>query len=132
MMSKMENSNWILWLLGAVGIGGIVYLLLKNKSNKKLLLAEEVDKLTLHFVDDYFRNTFSTVEENNPAIKPVLIKMSGELFENNSSDYKFFGLVYYNTETKTVIEANAKYIKVKSIDVHLKAAFGDKDVIIYE
>ena len=133
----MEN-NWI-WVAvgGAVALLGAAYYFTNKKEDgveEPLLQVEEMDKLTLAYVSDYFKKSYEAVKEVHPKVIPVVLKVKGDVFGNvfgnNDADSLFFALTYYNKDTEEILEDNAKYIKTKSIDVNLKDAFGDKDMLV--
>lgn len=133
MSDKMEN-NWIWIAVGTAALLGAAAYYFTNKKEdgveEPLLQAEEMDKLTLAYVSDYFKKSYKAVKEVYPNVQPVVLKVKGDVFGNNDADSLFFALTYYNEDTKEILEDNTKNIKTKSIDVNLKDAFGDKDMLI--
>lgn len=133
MSDKMGNN--LIWVaVGAAALLGAAYYYFTNKKEdgveEPLLQAEEMDKLTLAYVSDYFKKSYKAVVEAYPNVQPVVLKVKGDVFSNNDADSLFFALTYYNEGTKEILEDNTKYIKSKSIDVNLKDAFGDKDMLV--
>lgn len=128
------DNNWILIAVGAaVVIGGAAYYFVSNKPKEEANLlpqAEEMDKLTLTYVEDYFKQSYASVKKTTPNIKPIVLRAKGEMFGNNDTESLFFALTYYNEDTKEILTDNSKYIKVKSIDINLKDAFGDKEMLV--
>lgn len=128
------DNNWILVAIGAaVVIGGAVYYFASNKKEETAevpLKAEEMEKLTFAYVEDYFKKSYVPVKEANPNVKPIALRVKGDIFSNNDTESLFFLLTYYNEDTKEILTDNTKYIKAKSIDVNLKDAFGDKDMLV--
>lgn len=132
MSDKMEN-NWIWVAVGAAALLGAAYYFTNKKEDgveEFFLQAEEMDKLTMAYVSDYFKKSYKAVKEVYPNVKPVVLKVKGDVFSNNDADSLFFSLTYYNEDTEEILEDNTKNIKTKSIDVNLKDAFGDEDMLV--
>ena len=131
MSEKMEN-NWIWVALGAAVVLGGVYYFIREKGAKEPLVAEDMDKLTLAYVEDYFKKSYAPILKDKSNIQPIALKVKGDIFSNNDEESLFFALTYYDKDTEEILEGHTKYIKAKSIDVNLKDAFGDKDMFIFK
>lgn len=124
----MESNNWILALAaGAALVGVSIYLLRKRR---KTIDVETVDTLTLYYVKNYFKNNYKPIVETTPNIVPVLLKSDGKTFNDNSTEYSYYILTYYNRDTEEILENDTKYIRAKKLDTNLTDAFGDKDMLI--
>ena len=115
----------------AVVLGGIAYLLLRKKDYKQPeseLKQEKLDKLTLHYVREYFLKQEINISENKPVM--LAIKKSSE---NNfgidfEEGFEYFVLTYYNENKGEILSDNTLVITTKQLDSNLTDALGDKEM----
>ena len=109
----------------AVVLGGIAYLLLRKKDYKQPeseLKQEKLDKLTLHYVREYFLKQEINISENKPVM--LAIKKSSE---NNfgidfEEGFEYFVLTYYNENKGEILSDNTLVITTKQLDSNLTDA----------
>ena len=117
----------------AVVLGGIAYLLLRKKDYKQPeseLKQEKLDKLTLHYVREYFLKQEINISENKPVM--LAIKKSSE---NNfgidfEEGFEYFVLTYYNENKGEILSDNTLVITTKQLDSNLTDALGDKEMLL--
>lgn len=117
----------------AVVLGGIAYLLLRKKDYKQPeseLKQEKLDKLTLHYVREYFLKQEINISENKPVM--LAIKKSSE---NNfgidfEEGFEYFVLTYYNENKGEILSDNTLVIATKQLDSNLTDALGDKEMLL--
>jgi len=86
--------------------------------------------IILYILEDYFKKSYAPILKDKPNIQPIALKVKGDIFSNNDEESLFFALTYYDKDAEEILEGHTKYIKAKSIDVNLKDAFGDKDMLV--
>jgi hypothetical protein len=119
--------------LSAVVLGGIAYLLLRKKDYNQPeseLKQEKLDKLTLHYVREYFLKQEINISENKPIM--LAIKKSSE---NNfgidfEEGFEYFVLTYYNENKGEILSDNTLVIATKQLDSNLTDALGDKEMLL--
>lgn len=116
----------LLGILGffAVGIGIIIAI--TNKFSKKLYNVKEVDILKMEDVIRFFKKKeiFDKLKSNDNFIA-VAIK------ENKKDYYNILCTIYDKNKEKVLdIDNCALMFKAKDIDIDLKNAFGNKDMIV--
>lgn len=116
----------LLGILGffAVGIGIIIAI--TNKFSKKLYDTKEVDILKMEDVIRFFKKKeiFDKLKSNDNFIA-VAIK------ENKKDYYNILCTIYDKNKEKVLdIDNCALMFKAKDIDIDLKNAFGNKDMIV--
>lgn len=119
--------------LSAVVLGGIAYLLLRKKDYNQPeseLKQEKLDKLTLHYVREYFLKQEINISENKPIM--LAIKKSSE---NNfgidfEEGFEYFVLTYYNENKGEILSDNTLVIATKQLDSNLTDALGDKEILL--
>jgi hypothetical protein len=117
----------------AVVLGGIAYLLLRKKDYNQPeseLKQEKLDKLTLHYVREYFLKQEINISENKPVM--LAIKKSSE---NNfgidfEEGFEYFVLTYYNENKGEILSDNTLVIATKQLDSNLTDALGDKEMLL--
>lgn len=117
----------------AVALGGIAYLLLRKKDYNQPeseLKQEKLDKLTLHYVREYFLKQEINISENKPVM--LAIKKSSE---NNfgidfEEGFEYFVLTYYNENKGEILSDNTLVIATKQLDSNLTDALGDKEMLL--
>ena len=117
----------------AVVLGGIAYLLLRKKDYNQPeseLKQEKLDKLTLHYVREYFLKQEINISENKPVM--LAIKKSSE---NNfgidfEEGFEYFVLTYYNENQGEILSDNTLVIATKQLDSNLTDALGDKEMLL--
>ncbi len=117
----------------AVVLGGIAYLLLRKKDYKQPeseLKQEKLDKLTLHYVREYFLKQEINISENKPVM--LAIKKSSE---NNfgidfEEGFEYFVLTYYNENKGEILSDNTLVIATKQLDSNLTDALGDREMLL--
>ena len=117
----------------ALVLGGIAYLLLRKKDYKQPeseLKQEKLDKLTLHYVREYFLKQEINISENKPVM--LAIKKSSE---NNfgidfEEGFEYFVLTYYNENKGEILSDNTLVIATKQLDSNLTDALGDKEMLL--
>ena len=117
----------------AVVLGGIAYLLLRKKDYNQPeseLKQEKLDKLTLHYVREYFLKQEINISENKPIM--LAIKKSSE---NNfgidfEEGFEYFVLTYYNENKGEILSDNTLVIATKQLDSNLTDALGDKEMLL--
>lgn len=117
----------------AVVLGGIAYLLLRKKDYNQPeseLKQEKLDKLTLHYVREYFLKQEINISENKPVM--LAIKKSSE---NNfgidfEEGFEYFVLTYYNEKKGEILSDNTLVIATKQLDSNLTDALGDKEMLL--
>jgi hypothetical protein len=117
----------------AVVLGGIAYLLLRKKDYKQPeseLKQKKLDKLTLHYVREYFLKQEINISENKPVM--LAIKKSSE---NNfgidfEEGFEYFVLTYYNENKGEILSDNTLVIATKQLDSNLTDALGDKEMLL--
>lgn len=120
-------------LSSAVVLGGIAYLLLRKKDYKQPeseLKQEKLDKLTLHYVREYFLKQEINISENKPVM--LAIKKSSE---NNfgidfEKGFEYFVLTYYNENKEEILSDNTLVIATKQLDSNLTDALGDREMLL--
>ncbi|CCY75941.1 hypothetical protein EPJ64_05575 [Brachyspira aalborgi] len=108
----------------AVGIGIIIAI--TNKFSKKLYNVKEVDILKMEDVIIFFKKKeiLDKLKSNNNFLA-VAIK------ENKKDYYQILCAIYDKSKEKVLdIDNCALMFKAKDIDIDLKNAFGDKDMIV--
>ena len=113
-------------LASLVVIGGVVYLLKKKRKIK----IEHVEKLTLHYVKEYFIKHEKNIIENKPiilSIKKTSDNNYGIIFEEG---LEYYLLTYYSESKEEILEDNILIVATKELDSNLMDAFGNKDMII--
>lgn len=113
-------------LASLVVIGGVVYLLKKKRKIK----IEHVEKLTLHYVKEYFIKQEKNIIENKPiilSIKKTSDNNYGIIFEEG---LEYYLLTYYSESKEEILEDNILIVATKELDSNLMDAFGNKDMII--
>ena len=120
----------LLGVLGffAVGIGIIIAF--ANKFSKKLYDTKEVDILKMEDVIIFFKKKEvfdKLVSDNN--LMAVAIK---ETIKENKKDYYKITLTLYDEKTEDILNIDNCILafKAKNIDIDLKNAFGNKDMIV--
>lgn len=113
-----------------VVLGGIAAYLLLKRNTKKVseLKQDKVEKLTLHYVKEYFVKQGVSLKDNKPVM--VLIKESNDYGIVFEEGFKYFALTYYNESKGEILEDNTLIVATKEIDSNLKDAFGDKEMIV--
>jgi hypothetical protein len=117
----------------AVVLGGIAYLLLRKKDYNQPeseLKQEKLDKLTLHYVREYFLKQEINISENKPVM--LAIKKSSE---NNfgidfEEGFEYFVLTYYNENKGEILSDNTLVIATKQLDSNLTDALGDREMLL--
>ena len=117
----------------AVVLGGIAYLLLRKKDYKQPeseLKQEKLDKLTLHYVREYFLKQEINISENKPVM--LAIKKSSE---NNfgidfEEGFEYFVLTYYNENKGEILSDNTLVIATKQLDSNLTDALGAREMLL--
>ncbi|MBV7440057.1 hypothetical protein KRX57_01350 [Weeksellaceae bacterium TAE3-ERU29] len=125
----MENtSKIILGLIGVAIVAGAVYYYYKNSQEE--IKKEEVDKLTLRYIKDYFQRQ----EKPTTNLKAIVLKVdntNGEAFRLYN-DFPYYVLTYYNEQTREILTDNTLIVKANTLETNLLDAFGDKDMLILE
>lgn len=117
----------------ALVLGGIAYLLLRKKDYNQPeseLKQEKLDKLTLHYVREYFLKQEINISENKPVM--LAIKKSSE---NNfgidfEEGFEYFVLTYYNENKGEILSDNTLVIATKQLDSNLTDALGDREMLL--
>ena len=87
-----------------------------------------MEKLTLHYVKEYFVKQGVSIKDNKPVMFPIKESNDyGIVFEEG---FKYFVLTYYNESKEEILEDNTLIVATKEIDSNLKDAFGDKEMIV--
>lgn len=113
-----------------VVLGGITAYFLLRRNTKKVseLKQDKVEKLTLHYVKEYFVKQGVSIKDNKPVMFPI--KESNDYGIVFEEDFKYFVLTYYNESKGEILEDNTLIVATKEIDSNLKDAFGDKEMIV--
>ena len=113
-----------------VVLGGITAYFLLRRNTKKVfeLKRDKIEKLTLHYVKEYFVKQGVSLKDNKPVM--VLIKESNDYGIVFEEGFKYFALTYYNESKGEILGDNTLIVATKEIDSNLKDAFGDKEMIV--
>lgn len=129
--------NYIITAIVVTGIvtAGIYFL---RKRNVAVPIEKKtMDKLTLFYVNEYFRQNITPLEE---SCTPVVLKATQEdvkklnisLQEQMNAELSYYILTYYNMKREEVLTDYMVVVETKSIDSNLSEAFGGKDMLILE
>jgi hypothetical protein len=120
-------------LSSAVVLGGVAYLLLRKKEYKQSeaeLKQEKLDKLTLHYVREYFLKQEVNISENKPVMLAVKKSSENNFGINFEEGFEYFVLTYYNENKGEILSDNTLVIATKSLDSNLTNALGDKEMLL--
>lgn len=120
-------------LSSAVVLGGVAYLLLRKKEYKQSeaeLKQEKLDKLTLHYVREYFLKQEVNISENKPVMLAVKKSSENNFGINFEEGFEYFVLTYYNENKGEILSDNTLVIATKSLDSNLTDALGDKEMLL--
>lgn len=123
-------KEFLLGVLGFCAVVAGITIAFANKFSKKLYDTKEVDILKMEDVIIFFKNKEvfdKLVSDNN--LMAVAIK---ETIKENKKDYYKIILTLYDEKTEDILNIDncALMFKAKDIDIDLKNAFGDKDMIV--
>lgn len=117
----------------AVVLGGIAYLLLRKKDYKQPkseLKQEKLDKLTLHYVREYFLKQEVNISDNKPVMLAVKKSSENNFGINFEEGFEYFVLTYYNENKEEILSDNTLVIATKQLDSNLTDALGDKEMLL--
>ena len=120
-------------LSSGVILGGIAYLLLRKKDykqHKSELKQEKLDKLTLHYVREYFLKQKVNISENKPVMLAVKKSSENNFGINFEEGFEYFVLTYYNESKEEILSDNTLVIATKQLDSNLTDALGDKEMLL--
>ena len=119
-------KEFLLGVLGFCAVVAGITIAFANKFSKKLYDTKEVDILKMEDVIRFFKKkeVFDKLKSNNNFLA-VAIK------ENKKDYYQILCAIYDKSKEKVLdIDNCALMFKAKDIDIDLKNAFGNKDMIV--
>jgi hypothetical protein len=117
----------------AVVLGGIAYLLLRKKDYNQPeseLKQEKLDKLTLHYVREYFLKQEINISENKPVMLAIKKSSQNNFGIDFEEGFEYFVLTYYNENKGEILSDNTLVIATKQLDSNLTDALGDKEMLL--
>lgn len=134
-------------LTAGVIVGGIIYFYRRkkdvvepsteieeeNETENSIIEQIELEKLTLMYVINYFKEKYGSLKDEN--LKMIALKINGKEnpfninVDESAEQLNFIALTFFDSDKNEILIENTRIIKTKELDSNLRDAFGEKEMI---